>query len=267
MFRSLRVITSAYRHIPLLANHAAMATAAAPATSFTEEVLPPALGAVSEPPPLFDGTTRLYICYICPFAQRAWVTRNCKGLQDEIKLVAINLEDKPAWYKDKVYPQGTVPSLEHDGKVVGESLDLIKYIDRNFQGPALLPQDPAKRQFADELIAYADAFTKALYAPLISRVDMSDEAVASLDKIEAALSKFSDGPFFLGQLSLADIAYVTILERIQIYYSHLRSYEIAQGRPNVAKFIEGMNKIEAYKHTKNQPLILLDAAKRHLKIA
>jgi hypothetical protein len=39
-----------------------------------------------------------------------------------------------------------------------------------------LCQDPAKREFADELIAYADAFTKALYAPLISRVDMSDEA-------------------------------------------------------------------------------------------
>jgi hypothetical protein len=37
-------------------------------------------------------------------------------------------------------------------------------------------QDPAKRQFADELIEYADAFTKVLYAPLISKVDMSDEA-------------------------------------------------------------------------------------------
>jgi hypothetical protein len=33
-----------------------------------------------------------------------------------------------------------VPSLEHNGKVAGESLDLIKYIDDNFQGPALLPQ-------------------------------------------------------------------------------------------------------------------------------
>jgi hypothetical protein len=35
-----------------------------------------------------------------------------QGLQDEIKLVAINLEDKPAWYKDKVYhPQGTVKNV------------------------------------------------------------------------------------------------------------------------------------------------------------
>ncbi|KAF0903956.1 hypothetical protein E2562_030088 [Oryza meyeriana var. granulata] len=241
-----------------------MAAAAAPATASSGKE---ALGSASEPPRLFDGTTRLYICYFCPFAQRAWVTRNFKGLQDKIELVGIDLQDKPAWYQEKVYTQGTVPSLEHNGKIMGESLDLIKYIDSNFEGPALLPEDPEKRQFADEMIAYANAFTKALYSPLISKVDLSDETVAALDKIEAALSKFSVGPFFLGQLSLVDIAYVTILERVQIYYSHLRNYEITKGRANLEKFIEEMNKIEAYTQTKNDPLHLLDLAKKHLKIA
>ena len=33
-----------------------------------------------------------------------------------------------------------MPSLEHDNEVRGESLDLIKYIDSNFDGPALLPE-------------------------------------------------------------------------------------------------------------------------------
>lgn len=32
-----------------------------------------------------------------------------------------------------------VPSLEHNNEVKGESLDLIKYIDAHFDGPALLP--------------------------------------------------------------------------------------------------------------------------------
>ncbi|KAJ1283834.1 hypothetical protein BS78_03G157300 [Paspalum vaginatum] len=246
-----------------------MAAAAGLGSSSVKETttLPPALGSTSQPPPVFDGTTRLYICYFCPFAQRAWVTRNFKGLQDKIKLVAIDLQDKPAWYKEKVYPQGTVPSLEHDNEVRGESLDLIRYIDCNFDGPALLPEDAAKRQFADELIAYADEFTKALYSPLISHADVSDEVVAAMDKLEAALSKFNDGPFFLGRFSLVDIAYVTILERVQIYYSHLRNYDIAKGRPNLEKFIDQMNKIEAYTLTKNDPLFSLDLAKKHLKIA
>uniref|UniRef100_A0A804LI96 GST N-terminal domain-containing protein n=1 Tax=Zea mays TaxID=4577 RepID=A0A804LI96_MAIZE len=275
-----------------------MAAAAGPSSS-VKETLPPALGSTSQPPPVFDGTTRLYICYFCPFAQRAWVTRNLKGLQDKMELVAIDLQDKPAWYKDKVYAQGTVPSLEHDSEVRGESLDLIRYIDSNFDGPALLPEDAAKRQFADELFASANAFTKALYSPLLSHAAVSDEVVAALDKLEADLSKFDDGPFFLGQFSLvprcilpglkrgliaqdifftlsnnnmldppfqADVAYVTILERVQIYYSHLRNYDIAQGRSNLQEFIDEMNKIEAYAQTKNDPLFLLDLAKNHLKV-
>uniref|UniRef100_A0A0E0GKV7 GST N-terminal domain-containing protein n=1 Tax=Oryza nivara TaxID=4536 RepID=A0A0E0GKV7_ORYNI len=190
-----------------------MAAAAAPRSS-GKEALPAALGSASEPPRLFDGTTRLYICYFCPFAQRAWITRNFKGLQDKIELVGIDLQDKPAWYKEKVYEQGTVPSLEHNGKIMGESLDLIKYIDSHFEGPALLPE------------------------------------------IEAALSKFGDGPFFLGQFSL-DVS--------KIYYSHIRKYEITNGRPNLEKFIEEINRIEAYTQTKNDPLYLLDLAKTHLK--
>jgi hypothetical protein len=36
--------------------------------------------------------------------------------------------------------------------------------------------DGEKRHFANELIAYADAFTKALYMPLIDHTDMLEEA-------------------------------------------------------------------------------------------
>lgn len=58
---------------------------------------------------------------------------------------------------------------------------------------------------------------------------------------------------------------MTIIERIQIYYSHIRKYEITNGRPNLEKFIEEINRIEAYTQTKNDPLYLLDLAKTHLK--
>ncbi|KAK1562128.1 hypothetical protein Q3G72_006762 [Acer saccharum] len=33
---------------------------------------------------------------------------NEKGLQDKIKLVPLNLQDRPAWYKEKVYPGNKV---------------------------------------------------------------------------------------------------------------------------------------------------------------
>ncbi|XP_066388984.1 protein IN2-1 homolog B-like [Miscanthus floridulus] len=238
---------------------------AAPASS-VEEVLPSPLTSASEPPPIFDGTTRLYIEYNCPFAQRTWIARNYKGLQDKIKIVAINLTDRPAWYKEKVYPGNKVPSLEHNNQVKGESLDLVKYIDSNFEGPSLLPEDPAKQQFAEELLAYSDAFNKALFSFIVSKEDVSEEAVAPLDKIEDALGKFKDGPFFLGQFSLVDTAYVPFIERFQILFPNTNNYDITKGRPNLQKFIEEVNKIDAYTQTKQDAQFILELTKKQLGV-
>jgi glutathione S-transferase len=38
-----------------------------------------------------------------------------------------------------------VPSLEHNGKVLAESIDLIKYVDANFEGPSLVPNVRKKK--------------------------------------------------------------------------------------------------------------------------
>ncbi|XP_077232951.1 protein IN2-1 homolog B-like isoform X2 [Tasmannia lanceolata] len=196
------------------------------ATLIVQELLPPVLDSSSEPPPLFDGTTRLYISYKCPFAQRVWIARNYKGLRDIVKLVPIDLQNRPAWYKEKVYPANKVPSLEHNNEVRGESLDLVKFIDSHFEGPPLLPDNPAKKEFAEELLSYCDTFNTSVRKAFSSKGDVEKEISASLDYLESALSKFDDGPFFLGQFSLE------------------------------------MNKIKAYTQTRRDPQELLEDYKK-----
>ncbi|CAN4117003.1 unnamed protein product [Withania somnifera] len=207
-----------------------------------QEVLP-SLNSTSQPPSLFDGTTRLYTNYQCPFAQRAWITRNVK-----IKLVPIDLQNRPDWYKEKVYPPNKVPSLEHNNKVIGESLALIKYIDSNFEGPSLLPDDPEKRKFAEELIAYSDTLVPEVYGSF--KRDTQILAGAQFDYLEKALLKFEDGPFFLGQFSQVDKAYVPFIERFQIFLKEVFNYDITSGRPKLAKWIEEVNKVDGYKQSK-----------------
>ncbi|CAN1304515.1 Glutathione S-transferase L3 [Linum perenne] len=168
----------------------------------------------------------MYTNYQCPYAQRTWITRNFKGLQDKIKLVPLDLQNRPAWYPEKVYAGNKVPALEHDGKIIGESLDLVKYLDSNFEGPSLLPDDPAKKQFAEEMFAYTDTFNGKVFSAL--KGDAVKEAV----------------------LFQVDIAYVPFIERFQIFLSEVFKYDIAEGRPNLAAWIEEMNKLEAYKQTK-----------------
>lgn len=229
-------------------------------TPSVQEIRPPSLDSTSQPPPLFDGTIRLYISYICPFAQRAWITRNVKGLQDKIELVPIDLQNRPAWYKEKVYPQNKVPALEHNNKVIGESLHLIKYIDSNFEGPSLLPDDPEKQKFAEELIAYSDTFLKEVYCNFEG--DVEKHAGPQFDYLEKALEKFDDGPFFLGQFSQVDIAYAPFIERFQIFLQEVFEYDITSGRPKLAKWIEEVNKLDGYKQTKADPKNVVDLYKK-----
>ncbi|KAG5550029.1 hypothetical protein RHGRI_015108 [Rhododendron griersonianum] len=192
------------------------------ATPYVKEDLPPYLDSTSEQPPLFDGTTRLYTYYQCPFAQRVWIARNYKGLQDEIKLVPIDLKNRPAWYKEKVYPEN---------------------------------KDPLKQQFAEELLAYTDTLNKIVYTSF--KGDAANEAGSAFDYLETALHKFEDGPFFLGQFSLVDIAYAPFVERFQIFLQDVWKYDITAGRPKLATWIEEVNKIDAYKPTKGDPEFLI----------
>lgn len=242
---------------PLKWNHIVChRTCALPAVSIlasgsSREVLPPALDSSSEPPAIFDGTPKLYISYSCPYAQRTWIARNCKGLQEKIKLVPIDLKNRPDWYKEKVYPANKVPSLEHNNEVMGESMDLIRYINRNFEGPSLFPDDPSKREFAEELFSYFDSFYKAVISSL--KEDRVNDAIAAFDSIETALSKFVDGSFFLGSFSLVDIAYVPFIERFQPFLLEVQNYDITAGRTKLAAWIKEMNQIEAYTVTKRDP--------------
>jgi glutathione S-transferase len=233
------------------------------ATASFQEILPPVFGPDSEPPPFLDGTTRLYTAFICPYAHRAWITRNFKGLQEQIKLVPIDLQNRPAWYKEKVYPVNKVPALEHNNEVRGESLDIIKYIDEHFDGPSLYPTDPTKRVFGDELLAHSDTFVTDVFKSF--KGGPGTEFGAPFDHLEAALSKFDDGPFFLGkEFSLVDVAYAPHVERFQTFLLEVKKYDITAGRPKLAEWIEEINKIEAYKPTKMDPKVTVELFKKYL---
>ncbi|KAI4977746.1 hypothetical protein ZWY2020_014300 [Hordeum vulgare] len=173
---------------------------------------------------------RLYMTYVCPYAHRAWIARNFKGLQHKILLVPIDMADRPAWFS-KIYPENQVPCLEHNNKMIGESLDLIKYMDNNFKG------------FAEELLAYSDTFNQAMMSALKAKGTVTADAdkKAALDKIEVSLSKFDDGPFFLGQFSLVDIAYAPFVDGFQVFFVNIKNYNTIAGRPNMQRFIKKMD--------------------------
>nr|KJB36803.1 hypothetical protein B456_006G177600 [Gossypium raimondii] len=192
------------------------------------EYLPPPLDATAQQPAIFDGTIRLYLAYPCPYAQRVWIARNCKGLQDKIKLVPLNLQNRPAWYKEKVYPEN---------------------------------KDADKKEYFETLLSHMDEFLGLVYATF--KGDSTKDADAAFDHLETALAKY-DGPFLLGnEFTLADIAFIPFVERFQIYLSEVFNYDLTAGRPKVAAWIEAADKIDAYKQTKkSDPKEIVEIYKR-----
>jgi len=90
-------------------------------------------------------------------------------------------------------PNGVVPTLVHDGKVVVEASVICEYLNETFAEPALMPQDPYARAQAriwlkmfDELAhpAIRQASFELLYRPLLAQMAPAE--------LEARLARHPD---------------------------------------------------------------------------
>ncbi len=68
-----------------------------------------------------------------------------KGVEFESRYVDMLGFEQHAPDYLKVNPNGTLPSMVHDGVLVPESTVMMEYIDAAFDGPALRPSDPFER--------------------------------------------------------------------------------------------------------------------------
>src|SRR5712692_1684743 len=90
---------------------------------------------------------KLYNFFRSSASYRVRIALNLKGLQYEY--VAIHLrrgggEQYTPAYK-ALNPQGIIPTLADDGRVLTQSLAIIEYLEERYPEPALLPRDPADR--------------------------------------------------------------------------------------------------------------------------
>jgi len=113
-------------------------------------VVPPHLAEGSDPPPAVEkGKLRLYSMEYCPYAHRSRLILEAKKVPYEV--VNINLVKKPKWFFD-IHPEGKVPALDVDGKIVVESLDICDFLDEKYPEPALYATDPGARAEESELL-------------------------------------------------------------------------------------------------------------------
>ncbi|XP_078689539.1 glutathione S-transferase omega-2-like [Branchiostoma floridae x Branchiostoma belcheri] len=119
------------------------------------------------PDPPAPGVLRLISSRFCPYAHRTRLVLAAKGIDYET--VNVCLYKKPEWFFS-INPLAKVPTLQHDGKVVYESLVCNEYLDRVFPGRKLLPEEPLEKARIGMLQAVWDAKSQ----PNLMKVSMSE---------------------------------------------------------------------------------------------
>jgi len=95
---------------------------------------------------------RLHQFEISPFCDKVRRALNWKRVPFEVVEVPLS----KALGVRRVNPAGKLPTLEHDGRYIADSTDILEHLERSFPEPPLYPRDPVLRAQCHVLEDWAD---------------------------------------------------------------------------------------------------------------
>lgn len=187
----------------------------------------------------------------CPYSERVWFAFEVKKVDYDTVYID-NIYGRPSWYG------GNTPQVMWgDGKTQSESMDLVREVDKRFEGIELYPDD-----ILNEVINKARAFDNIFprgarpssRAAFLFRYDgeplWKNEFEKVLRETDELLGS-NEGPFFCGdRFTAADIAWAPFLERyagqLPVLHDGLNP-KCAETYPYLARWYEAMEqKIPEY---------------------
>jgi len=195
------------------------------------------------------------------WALRAWLALRELGIEFEERIVDIR---RPQRYENLARiaafsPPGAVPVLVDGDTVIFDSLAIMEYANE-LGGRRFLPWDIKRRAHARALVAWQHSGLSNLCAHLSyessfdpNRRGMTTGEMAEAERIfrvwEDELRR-SGGPYLLGDLSLADLAFVPAVLRLTCRMSSLGAWPLVQtwsqtllGRASVQEWLQQANSL------------------------
>jgi len=207
----------------------------------------------------------------CPYCQKVWVYLEEKRVPYKCRTVPLNAYgDKPAWYT-RLVDGGALPAIELDGKVITESLDIIRLLEDQFPdfGPKMVPDDGYEttgEMAIDSLFRLEKELQSAWFSLVFypvkddALVKARDDFLDKLTQVDHALGSTS-GPWFLDSSaspSVVDIQYISHMERIIASVLYWKGMEIrGTGQyPNLDKWLDAFEERQSYTATKSDSYTL-----------
>lgn len=185
----------------------------------------------------------LYHIPVCPFSQRVEILLELKGLCGAVdfSVVDITRPRDPALLA-KTRGTTALPVLElEDGRILKESLVLLRYFEDRFPAPAVARLDPYERAVENMLIALEGDFVSAGYRFVLNqdkdrRQSLSDQMSALYAKLDDFLAWHApDGTFLFETFGLVECVFTPIFARFW-FLDHYEGYDIPASLPRVRRW-------------------------------
>ena len=152
-----------------------------------------------------------------PYAWRAWLALEQKGMPYELKTMSFTAGDLKTAEFLTLNPRRRVPVLVDDGFALYESAAIVEYIDEKWPaGPPLFAAEVCERAVQRRMVREADQYL----ARIIERVAAGGEAEEARSDLQQELAYWESvitGDYFTGALSVVDLTlypFLTLLLRI-----------------------------------------------------
>lgn len=200
----------------------------------------------------------------CAYSQKAMIALEEKQIPYQV--IRIDMKcygtSKPQEFL-KIQPSGNLPCAVIDGKVYGESDDIVDAVDEI--------GDDSTVQFrpegSQEQLAYLcdngkyDSLERRLYSRWMWWLtgkrkprEYKELYLERLQEVEDALGENDDGPFFLGsQFSLADIRFIPFVERQIASLAYFKGCDLRDPDtfPSLCAWLDAMERRPSYLATKS----------------
>jgi len=162
----------------------------------------------------------------CPYCQKVWLALEEKRIPYRVEKVNMSCYgDKPSEFL-KLQPSGQIPVAVIDGRVYGQSNDILYALEELFPERKSLMGPPDQRERAQQLLRLERQLFSSWMYWLTSRDDYDKSKrlrrsfEETLSQVEKSLAE--KGPFFLGNdVSIVDFMFAPFLERMAaslLYY-------------------------------------------------
>ena len=188
----------------------------------------------------------LYHIPVCPFSQRVEILLELKGLRDAVTFSVVDItRPRDAALLAKTRGTTALPVLElEDGRILKESLVLLRYIEDRFPDRQVSRADPYERAVENMLVAMEGDFVSAGYRFVMNQDPERRAALAG--QMEGQYRKLDDflawhapeGDFLFERFGLAECVFTPIFARFW-FLEYYEGWDIPAELARVRRWRQG----------------------------